>query len=66
MNETADPRPCPRCGRSFTCGMLAGAQRCWCVDMPRIAPRSEVDGCYCPECLASVAAEQQAGKITSD
>jgi hypothetical protein len=50
---------CARCGRAFNCGLLAGAPRCWCADMPPVTPRAGT-GCYCPECLRLVVAEQEA------
>ncbi|MDI6747759.1 MAG: cysteine-rich CWC family protein [Rhodocyclaceae bacterium] len=56
----AERRPaenvCPACGNVFTCGMAAGAKRCWCTDLPPL-PKDALDsitqGCFCPTCLAS-------------
>ncbi|MBT4867790.1 MAG: cysteine-rich CWC family protein [Planctomycetaceae bacterium] len=43
---------CGRCGESFTCGLAAGEEPCWCADLPHVMP---VDGavgdCLCPHCL---------------
>jgi hypothetical protein len=56
----AERRPgenvCPACGNVFTCGMAAGAERCWCADLPPL-PADLLDSaaadCFCPTCLAS-------------
>lgn len=43
---------CPGCGRAFTCGSLAGGERCWCADLPSLPTLPEAGkGCYCPDCL---------------
>lgn len=61
------PQRCARCGAPFTCGLLAGAARCWCADLPPIAAplpglAGEHSGCLCPACLqAAVARAQGAG-----
>lgn len=41
---------CARCGATFTCGMAAGQERCWCQDLPPAPPLPEAS-CLCPECL---------------
>ncbi|MFI4987764.1 MAG: cysteine-rich CWC family protein [Alphaproteobacteria bacterium] len=48
---------CPRCGERFACG--AGGP-CWCSTEAFRLPRAALApglGCYCPSCLAVVAAE---------
>ena len=44
---------CPACGKPFVCGMAAGLESCWCMEVAVVAlPASgESAGCYCPECL---------------
>lgn len=59
-NHSDASRRCPRCGRVFACGMLSGASRCWCADMPAVVPDGDGTSCYCPDCLRRVAAEQMA------
>lgn len=44
---------CARCGATFECGMKAGVERCWCADLPPIAPSAAFAGCLCPACLRS-------------
>lgn len=41
---------CPRCGRTFECGMQAGTTRCWCADLPPLDPVPG-ESCLCPACL---------------
>jgi len=51
--EQASPAStCPRCGRSFVCGAVAGLERCWCMERPPLGlvPGAD-DKCYCPACL---------------
>jgi hypothetical protein len=44
---------CPGCGVWVACGRVAGADHCWCADLPRIMPVPDASaGCYCPDCLA--------------
>lgn len=53
------PNICPRCGGRFTCGMEAGAARCWCAELPRLVAvpaEDAVGGCYCPACLEALLA----------
>ncbi|MBV8627832.1 MAG: cysteine-rich CWC family protein [Paraburkholderia sp.] len=52
---------CPRCGRSFDCGMRNEASDCWCRSMPALpAERLKAgSGCLCPECLAEEIARAQ-------
>ena len=52
---------CPRCSRSFECGIGTGS--CWCaeVDMneiTRAALAQYYDGCLCRECLQSLEDER--------
>jgi len=42
---------CPRCGGAFECGMKAGAERCWCAELPALAAPDLKASCYCPRCL---------------
>ena len=52
---------CTRCGATFECGMKAGVERCWCADLPPIAPSAAFATCLCPRCLRDeVAARQRA------
>jgi len=53
------PTRCARCGATFGCG--AQLERCWCQQLPPLDPaRLAGDiGCYCPDCLAALVAEQQ-------
>jgi hypothetical protein len=41
---------CSRCGAAFACGAVAGSEKCWCMELPPVAP---VPGrsCLCPACL---------------
>jgi hypothetical protein len=50
-----DAARCAGCGQSFLCGMLTGAERCWCADLPALDP---VPGsrCLCPACLRAALA----------
>jgi ribosomal protein L34E len=51
---TTQPRAdeiCARCGASFECGMKSGIERCWCAELPPIAPERALGGCLCPRCL---------------
>ncbi|MEW6687926.1 MAG: cysteine-rich CWC family protein [Pseudomonadota bacterium] len=41
---------CARCGAAFHCGMQAGEERCWCSDLPPLAPVPG-RGCLCRACL---------------
>ncbi|MCC7310537.1 MAG: cysteine-rich CWC family protein [Sulfuritalea sp.] len=53
---------CPRCGERFACGMLAGAARCWCADLPPLcAPPDPAAGCFCPGCMRALLAAPGAG-----
>ena len=63
MNRTENPgaKLCPRCGKAFTCGMQAGAERCWCADLPPLGALDPAQkGCYCPDCLKALIAEREA------
>ncbi|HLB15074.1 MAG TPA: cysteine-rich CWC family protein [Burkholderiales bacterium] len=62
-----DARPlcgdvCARCGATFECGMKAGVERCWCADLPRIAPDGTLAGCLCPRCLKEQVAQRGAAR----
>jgi hypothetical protein len=46
-----EPEVCARCGATFECGMKAGVERCWCADLPPIAPSAAFASCLCPRCL---------------
>lgn len=49
------PPVCPRCGATFTCGMLAGEPVCWCAALPPLASVPQQGaGCYCPACLKAL------------
>ncbi|HEX7652000.1 MAG TPA: ABC transporter substrate-binding protein [Verrucomicrobiae bacterium] len=47
----ARTKGCTRCGISFTCGPGEPGGRCWCDDLPPLAPRPG-DDCLCPTCLS--------------
>ncbi|MDO8958740.1 MAG: cysteine-rich CWC family protein [Rhodocyclaceae bacterium] len=51
-------RNCPRCGATFTCGMEAGQEKCWCADLPPLPIDPVVPGCFCPDCLKLLSAAQ--------
>lgn len=43
---------CERCGATFECGVLAGSDKCWCFDLPKLGPLpAEFSRCLCPDCL---------------
>jgi uncharacterized protein (TIGR00290 family) len=46
---------CARCGATFECGMKAGVEHCWCVDVPPVAIDTALAGCVCPRCLRALA-----------
>lgn len=46
---------CARCGATFECGMKAGVEHCWCVDVPPVAIDAALAGCVCPRCLRALA-----------
>jgi len=50
-NNDNGSKVCPQCGAAFTCDYAAGAQRCWCFDLPNILPMREDTSCLCPTCL---------------
>ena len=52
-------RRCPDCGAAFTCGLAAGAERCWCFDLPAVMPVRADTACLCPACLARAIQQQQ-------
>lgn len=46
------PSCCPRCAANFTCGVVAGRDTCWCVELPPLAlAKTSAAACYCPQCL---------------
>ena len=56
---------CPRCGASFSCGMVddPAAQPCWCTRLPVLSPSALDDAtangaatCFCPACLRALTA----------
>jgi hypothetical protein len=49
--KQAPPEQCSRCGAAFQCGMLAGEDHCWCMDLPHIMPMKDLTRCLCPACL---------------
>ena len=52
----AESKICSGCGASFGCGRSDAD--CWCTALPEL-PRAALDArrdCYCPRCLAAVAA----------
>lgn len=53
---------CSRCGATFECGMKAGAERCWCAELPPLAPDPALGSCLCPRCLAEASARQAAAR----
>jgi hypothetical protein len=54
MALTADNSRCARCGKPFTCGMVAGAAKCWCAELPAVEPVPG-EGCLCRDCLEAKA-----------
>lgn len=63
VSTQAPTNTCPRCGAAFTCGMTAGAVRCWCVEYPPAFAVPAADAadaaCYCRSCLAELVASRQ-------
>lgn len=53
-------KQCSVCGASFSCGAQAGADKCWCDELPPLSPLSPGQDCLCPSCLAK-ALEATAG-----
>ncbi|MEK7736847.1 MAG: cysteine-rich CWC family protein [Pseudomonadota bacterium] len=56
---------CPRCGAAFTCGIAAGEDPCWCLDLPPLAAIQPDSGCYCPACLRQLLEAQQESSSSS-
>jgi len=50
MAAPTDNSRCARCGKPFACGMVAGAAKCWCAELPPVKPAAG-EGCLCRECL---------------
>jgi hypothetical protein len=42
--------------------MKAGVERCWCADLPQIAPDGALAGCLCPRCLEEQVAQRSAAR----
>ncbi|HSH08726.1 MAG TPA: cysteine-rich CWC family protein [Burkholderiales bacterium] len=63
MNAPPETPPagsrCARCGARFECGLQAGAERCWCAELPPLEP-APGEGCLCPACLRAALAAQHA------
>ncbi|HMM76551.1 MAG TPA: hypothetical protein PJ986_12635 [Gammaproteobacteria bacterium] len=57
--DAPTPTRCAGCGKTFGCGARLDA--CWCQQLPPLDPaRIAGDaGCYCPDCLAALIAEQR-------
>lgn len=55
-------RACPRCGQTFTCGLAAHQEKCWCFELPHIISMKDAsrEGCICPSCLQKQIDEIQA------
>lgn len=53
LDETSSTRVCPRCGAAFVCGIAAGAERCWCFELPPVLAVRADTACLCPVCLMS-------------
>ncbi|WP_270934097.1 cysteine-rich CWC family protein [Falsiroseomonas oryzae] len=52
--EERERSTCPACGRAMRC---EPAGRCWCMDLPPMAPVPEAGGrCLCPDCLTRLGA----------
>jgi hypothetical protein len=54
---------CPRCGATFSCGMMDGdpTQACWCLRWPVLSKEAllaargdRLPSCYCPDCLSEL------------
>jgi hypothetical protein len=50
-DEISGSRVCPRCGAAFVCGVAAGAERCWCFELPPVMAVRADTACLCPACL---------------
>ncbi|TBR13881.1 cysteine-rich CWC family protein [Rugosibacter aromaticivorans] len=49
------PSRCPRCAASFTCGVVAGRDTCWCAELPPLTlSKTSAATCYCPECFQAL------------
>ncbi len=47
---------CVRCRAPFACGAASGAPQCWCMAEPPVLPDQNQAACFCPRCLAHIAA----------
>lgn len=56
----AEQKTCTRCGGAFGCGRNDAA--CWCSALPPLPATAldELKDCYCPRCLADIAAAHAA------
>ena len=60
MLNAAILKHCSRCGEGFACGPQSG--KCWCEELPAIAPSAEIGDCLCPLCLkAEIESRKSAG-----
>ncbi|MDR2451086.1 MAG: cysteine-rich CWC family protein [Candidatus Accumulibacter sp.] len=49
---------CPRCGRRFSCGAIAGQRECWCMIRPALPFESRGKDCLCPACFDRLLSER--------
>ena len=65
--ELTQQKRCSSCRESFTCGAKAGAQDCWCADLPRVSyVANEDQDCLCPKCLREAIQEMTcSGRATA-
>ena len=58
---------CPRCAASFTCGVVAGRDSCWCAALPPLMPSqtSAAASCYCPECFRKLLGAQLSTQLSA-
>jgi ribosomal protein S27AE len=54
----AKQKTCSNCGASFTCGVSAGNEACWCYELPHVSGVTAKDwNCLCPRCLTEAIAK---------
>lgn len=54
-----DSSCCPRCAASFTCGVVAECDTCWCKELPPLkSAKRSAAACYCPQCLGELLSAQ--------
>ena len=59
----ADPQQtvCAACGTAFDCGVAAGGDTCWCMNLPALATAvTDSIGCFCVNCLKAKLSAQEA------